>query len=197
MTRAMTQRLTRGGQQNKETASCDIRASAVVIGIGSPYGDDAAGWQVIDRLAEQWPVSDGPARESVFLHKASVPHDVLDWLNQPIPAHIVDASEDDVPAVRRFSVEPRDHAPLRVEHSDGHRADMAEVAFPNVRSQSTHQFDLMNVLQLASALGRLAGPLALWTVSIECVDRKAGLTSSTAARVDTCAERIGRELRRA
>ena len=54
---------------------------AVVVGIGSPHGQDVAGWEVIDAL-ERWLRSAGGGQSlaRVSIQKAVVPHDVLDWL---------------------------------------------------------------------------------------------------------------------
>ncbi len=75
----------------------------IVIGIGSPHGDDRAGWEVIDRLHDVVP-------QRIVLRKASVPHDLLDWLDVTTETHLIDARCDKVPGLKRFNMQLDDAA---------------------------------------------------------------------------------------
>jgi len=164
--------------------------AVAVIGIGSAFDDDQAGWLVIDRLAQL-------GMHECDLRKASVPHDIIDWLSPSTVVHLVDACQDPQPTVRRFQIaiatatgsleaiaEPQDSLP-------------SNWPFTQVRSNSTHQFSLLDTLGLAAALGQLPLNLVLWTIAIQDSPRTDMLHPATAARIDLCVSRIFKELRHA
>lgn len=138
----------------------DSHPVPLVIGIGSPHGNDQVGWEVIEQLTAQ-----ADNRCLGEFRKAAVPHDVLDWLVAERSVHIVDAlvSEADEPI--RLTIAPDPHGSLQASFRD---ADDIEhnCAFPNLPSNSSHHFDLLSVLQLAHALGKLPNQLVLWAIPI-------------------------------
>ena len=157
----------------------------LVVGIGSPHGDDQAGWEVIKQLSDRL-VGDFTFR------KASVPHDILDWLHSELNLHIVDASLDSEPGVRRHAIRQQPDPSVQINQLQPLSADFAEMTFPDVRSSSSHQLDLLSVLKLASTLGKLPNQFILWTVSMgNCMG------TGTASRVSECARRIANELQNA
>lgn len=166
----------------------------LVVGIGSPHGDDQAGWEVIKQLSDRL-VGDFTFR------KASVPHDILDWLHSELNLHIVDASLDSEPGVRRHAIRQQPDPSVQINQLQPLSADFAEMTFPDVRSSSSHQLDLLSVLKLASTLGKLPNQFLLWTVSIElsCKNDCMGncMGTGTASRVSECARRIANELQNA
>jgi len=162
----------------------------LVVGIGSPHGDDQAGWEVIKQLSDRL-VGDFTFR------KASVPHDILDWLHSELNVHIVDACFDSEPGVRRHVIRQQPDPSVQVNQRQPWSADFAEMAFPDVRSSSSHQLDLLSVLKLASTLGKLPNQFILWTVSIELSCKNDGMGSGTASRVSECARQIANELQNA
>lgn len=162
----------------------------LVVGIGSPHGDDQAGWEVITQLSDRF------LGEFTF-RKASVPHDILDWLHSELNLHIVDASLDSEPGVRRHAIRQQPDPSVQINQLQPWSADFAEMAFPDVRSSSSHQLDLLSVLKLASTLGKLPNQFLLWTVSIELSCKNDGMGTGTASRVSECARRIANELQNA
>ncbi|MCY2977802.1 MAG: hypothetical protein NTU79_03950 [Planctomycetota bacterium] len=162
----------------------------LVVGIGSPHGDDQAGWEVIKQLSDRF------TGEFTF-RKASVPHDILDWLHSELNLHIVDASLDSEPGVRRHAIHQQPDQTLQINQLQPWSADFAEMTFPDVRSSSSHQLDLLSVLKLASTLGKLPNQFTLWTVSIELSCKNDGMGTGTASRVSECARRIANELQNA
>lgn len=158
-----------------------------VIGIGSAFDDDQAGWLVIERLTQC-------ARLKCDLHKASVPHDCLDWLSPATVVHLIDASQDNQPAVRRFQIGISSDTGTLEALAEPEFALPSNWPFVQVRSNSTHQFSLLDTLQLAATLGHLPKQLVLWTISIENPGMTHSLHPATAQRIELCAERIVREL---
>jgi hydrogenase maturation protease len=162
----------------------------LVVGIGSPHGDDQAGWEVVKQL------SDRLMAEFTF-RKASVPHAILDWLHSELNVHIVDASLDSEPGVRRYSIRPQPDQSLQITQRQTVNADFVEMAFPDVRSSSSHQLGLVSVLQLASTLGKLPSQFTLWTVSIDQSYKNDGMAPGTASLVSECARQIESEMQNA
>lgn len=163
---------------------------AVVIGVGSPHGDDRAGWEVIEGLqAESLPW--------VELLKAAVPHDILDWLQPVGRLRIVDACQsseglgcyrvvaDEQGALQIFGMESEQKMPQEML--------VAGTAL-QLRSGSTHQLDLWSVLQLAGALRCLPPDIQLWTIPVNCTDRCAPVGATTAAYVAQCVAQLKRQL---
>lgn len=154
-----------------------------VVGVGSFHGDDQAGWQVIDLLSQL------PMLEQVSLHKAAVPHDLLDWLDSTTTLHIVDACSQRLPGVHRLDLSHALQPTTTAQHSDPLVA-----CFASLRSQSSHHFDLLSVLQIAAALGTLPPHIRLWTIAIESAERNATLSLAAQQRAAECTRMIYQEL---
>jgi hydrogenase maturation protease len=133
----------------------------LVIGIGSPHGDDRAGWEVVERLRAM-----DLRFASNRLHKAAVPHDALDWFDPQTTTHVVDAIAIHSDRLLRFELarDPQGNLQTLLTDQDQGRHP---VAFPALRSHSTHQFDLRSVLELAAALNTLPRRIVLWAIPIE------------------------------
>jgi len=69
----------------------------MIVGVGSPRGDDQAGWMVIDllRRTDQAALCNpySPRQRPVSLHHVAVPHDLLDFITQSSTLHIIDAAK--------------------------------------------------------------------------------------------------------
>lgn len=119
----------------------------LVVGIGSMLGDDQAGWLVAGQLAE-W-----VGREHVKL--ATVPLDLIDWLDGVETLHVIDAcrSSDPIGTVHRLS-----WSQLR----ESNEVDLSEMAFGG---KGTHDFDLPAVMMLAEETQRLPAHVTIWAVT--------------------------------
>ncbi len=135
-------------------------ALPLVIGIGSSHGDDCVGWEVVDRLILQ-PDS---KRLGVF-RKAAVPHDILDWFDCGRTTHIVDAIISNADQPLRLTVAHNLQGDLIASFMDESGVERT-CGFPRLQSNSTHQFDLLSVLQLSHALGTMPAELVLWALPI-------------------------------
>ena len=188
---------------NTNVGPTSVLLTDCVVGIGSFHGDDRAGWEVIDRLRSRL---EGCPR--LAFHKAAVPHDVLDWLDPQLGVHVVDACGADVPGVQRLQVHGQEPGQLVLSSMPSHgRASGTQVMcdpaeeilqkFAALRSRSTHQFDLLTTLELASAIGRLPASLTLWTIAIDSAQPNAEIGPAASCRVIQCADRIEQELKHA
>jgi len=102
-----------------------------VIGIGSPFGDDRAGWAVIEQL-EQWTL---PADVSLLKLDRPGPA-LLDWLNRDTNTVLIDAVQTS-------------------NHPCGHWMELSLEQLDHSNDLSSHGFGLAQTLALARALGQL------------------------------------------
>ena len=170
--------------------------ATLVVGIGSPHGDDQAGWCVIDLLSKSVP-------ESCQLSRAKVPHELLDRLDEVELMHVIDASaptnaEDGLAGadggLSRFelAVDHAGHGKLAFVMS--HRGDGHVTAEPALRSGTTHHIDLISVMRLAQTLRTLPPRVVLWTIPGRHFDPATELDADCETQVRLCAGRIRREL---
>lgn len=118
-------------------------ATDLIVGIGSPHGDDAVGWVIVDRLAGRIP-------DCVRAVPIGEPTQMLPHLSGCRRLWIVDACRGDAPAgtIRRFQwpqVQPLGQSP---------------------RGRSTHALGVGETLRLAESLGRLPAKVAIYAVEI-------------------------------
>ena len=118
---------------------------SLIVGIGSPHGDDQAGWLVVDQLSKTC------RQRHVAMGKASAPVDLLDWIDGIEQLVVCDASRGlgQVGTIRRWSW-PND-------------------GLQQARWSGTHDLSLPEVLQLAQRLDRLPHQVAIW--SVEAAER--------------------------
>ena len=114
------------------------------VGIGSPHGDDRAGWEVAEQLACL-------AGDNLEIRKASSPSDILDWLS----------------GVDRFVVFDACRGSGKLGHIACWHWPNAQLS--QLRTSGTHDLGLSHVLELAATLGALPSDVEIWTVEAgEC-----------------------------
>jgi len=176
----------------------------LVVGIGSPHGADAAGWQVAAWLANAsvapWEVK-----------RAVVPSDLLDWLDGCSVLAIIDAaiivspkSEPRPQESQAAELEPkpgtepaflRPHNMTSARSVEGGAAREDREHLPQVTrrrwpdpaviaalSATVHDLNLAQVLQLADRLGWLPPHVELWAIHVD-PRRPTGLTATAVAHV--------------
>lgn len=143
----------------------------LIAGIGSPFGDDRLGWDVVEKLAGLFP-------EHTFktLRK---PIDLLDHLSDVERLHLIDAGRgDDSPGtIRRF--------------------DRPFDSLNDYRFSGTHDIDLVSALRLAESFSSLPLKVTIWciTASPTRADPTFERSPTTAASIDELVGRIGAELK--
>lgn len=141
-----------------------------VLGIGSPAGDDRAGWCVVDALRAR------------LGGRADVALDKLDRPGAGLLAHLEGAAHVVLIDAMRSGA-----APGTIRRVD--RADWRNQGGP-----SSHGFGVFDALALAEALGSLPPALVVYGVEIGAAAPGDDLTPAVRAAVDELAARIADEL---
>ncbi len=163
------------------------RPPALVVGIGSPHGDDQAGWKVIDRL-------ESIVGRDVELVRAKVPHQLLDSIQAAKVLHLVDACDQQEPAavVQRYRIEGD-----QIDRETGLAASAGEqqaAVLSGLRSDCTHHVDIVSVLCLARQLDSLPEEVILWMIPGRSFQFGDDLDETCQGHVRRCAEMIAEEL---
>jgi hydrogenase maturation protease len=128
-------------------------ARTLIVGLGSPHGDDQVGWHVAEALR---PRVAGLA--DVAVRTAPVPLDLLDWLEGFDCLHICDAccSEQPPGTLHRLTIggSGGDNEPLR-----------GALELATLRCGGSHDFGLPAVLELAERLDCLPVRVVVHAVS--------------------------------
>jgi hydrogenase maturation protease len=156
----------------------------LLVGIGSPHGDDQAGWAVADELN---------ARHGNLanVRKATVPLDIIHWLDGITTLHIVDACHC-VVLPHGADNPPASGTVHRLQwHADD---DTDTPVFSSLRAAGTHDFDIVSVLKLARQLGTLPPTTIIWGIVGDSFQTGQSLSSDIAVRIPIIADQIGKEL---
>lgn len=170
-----------------------MKPAILVAGIGSPHGDDRAGWFVIDRLG-------GSVTESCSLRKIKVPHELLDYIDQVDVLHLVDAyaAESSGSRIVRYELTGGVESPseLRFELAGdpSEAVGNSTAVAANPRSDTSHHIDLVSVLRLMGQLKRLPRRVTLWAVPGKRFEADVSLSAACEAGAIRCAKTIRQEL---
>ncbi len=145
-------------------------ATTLLVGIGSPHGDDRLGWVIAGRVAAL-------AHGSFSVRCAQAPAQLLDWLDGIEQLEICDtvASSADVGTLYCWQWPAR---------------EIEQAAF-----YSSHDLSLPSVLAIAETLGRLPPRVRIWGVSIAQGGSRESLSPQAAAAVPNAVDHICRALR--
>jgi hydrogenase maturation protease len=113
--------------------------SILVVGVGSPHGDDQLGWLVAKELADR-------RLNHCQVRIAATPLHLLDWIEECNLLYIVDACHGGGPAGRTY------------------RWSWPCPEIQLGRWSGTHDFNLSGALALAEQLGRLPQQVVVWAV---------------------------------
>lgn len=141
----------------------------LIVGIGSPHGDDQAGWQIAERLACQLDP------EHVEVRAAASPIQLVDWLDDVDRLILCDACRGmgRVGQIRRWTWPT---------------PELQEVLW-----SGTHNFSLPAVLQLAERLERLPPDVAIWSVEGAASDAMSAVSAEVAEVLPGMADGIAKE----
>ena len=146
----------------------------VIIGVGSPNGDDQIGWRLIDFLRKSF--AQPGTRRVVKLLSVNDPVDILDHLNGVSRAVVVDAC--------RSARTPGTFT----------RLDWRDPRIQEEVSQSSHRISLADTLELSRLLGRLPSQVILYVVDGAQWEPQSVISPQVAAVVPRLADCILREL---
>jgi hydrogenase maturation protease len=132
------------------------KKSRLFVGIGSPQGDDQVGWMIAQGL-----LGDFDSSDEIIVRQASVPLDLMDWVDGIDCLHICDACQGDAAAgtLHRWEYKAATSAVSNLR-----RAPMGQPAFARLRSTGSHDFGLIAVLELADRLGLLPSQVVVWCI---------------------------------
>ncbi|MFN0051300.1 MAG: hydrogenase maturation protease [Planctomycetales bacterium] len=118
-------------------------ARTLFVGLGSPQGDDLAGWQVADGVSKEC----ADTRE-LSVRRAALPLDLLDWLEGIERLALCDACQGG--------------------GSPGHWQSWTWPNLPveRLRVRGSHDFGVAAVLDLAARLGRLPAEVQVWGIEL-------------------------------
>lgn len=164
------------------TNSC---AAALIVGLGSPFGDDQFGWRVVDRLKvtirkahnERTGGESHERRDRLKIYKAATPVELLPWLDGVDRLLICDAC-----------------------HGCGKTGDVARWHWPtdqiqHTRARGSHDFRLVTVLELASTLGELPQKVDIWAAEISVDERqKPRPNDSLSPRLEESAQQVAQAI---
>ena len=142
-----------------------------VVGVGSPHGDDAVGWQVVRCMRRQCTGVTGA--EFMEVDGGQRLLDVLDGQGTLI---LVDAIADGA-------------APGNVQ-----RLEWPDTRIEVLAPGSTHALRPAQALQLAAVLGQLPPRVVIYGISTTAMEPASGLNPAVAAAVEVAALRIEGEL---
>lgn len=146
----------------------------LVVGIGSPHGDDSVGWYVARALSEQHTDA-----EHVQIRVAQIPVDLINWLGEVQELHLVDACRSSGTGLNwhRHEITKSD-----LEHGT--------LPFEFRHETGTHGWSLISVLQLALRLHMLPQRMVLWAIEADSFVPGTHLADSVRTAADLVAEQL-------
>ncbi len=149
--------------------SIHLRDKHLIIGIGSPFGNDRAGWQVV-QLLSGLPLP---------------PYVKLLCLDRPGPELIAQMQGQD-----RITLID---AILSQEHPPGSCLELNLDQLAHANSNSSHGFGLAQTLALAQALGQLPARLRLFGITTSDISEREGTTEDVTTAAKALAQRLACE----
>jgi hydrogenase maturation protease len=137
----------------------------LVVGIGSPYGDDRVGWKIAEQIAQL-------AGDRLVARCARTPAEMLDWLDEVVELHVCDAF------VQAAAIG-------EVRHWQWPAPQIAQTRF-----RGSHDFSLSAVLALAEQLRRLPARVSIWGIAIDANQNGETISPAVKAAVPVVVERI-------
>lgn len=129
---------------------CGASGRTIVVGLGSPHGDDQIGWKVAEAIADRV----GPPIE---VRNLTVPIDLAAAIEGFDRVIVIDACRDD-----------EAHLPM-------HRWEWPSPEIGWIRASGTHAIGLPESLKMIERLGRLPGEVIVWGIPGRCFSAGAEL----------------------
>jgi len=120
-------------------------AHTLIVGLGSPHGDDQAGWLVADALSRH-------EQSELCVRRADSPAELLHWLDGVVRLIICDACQSQ-------------GAPGRL-----HRWTWPTAQLPIGAARGSHDLDLAGVLGLAESIGCLPAQVDVWGIEVDVME---------------------------
>jgi hydrogenase maturation protease len=161
------------------------KTATLIVGLGSPHGDDQAGWLAVDQLRRQEPRCDAEIRH------AAVPLDVLDWLDGVQELHLIDACASTAGECDIFRLKWT-NGRLHVTLPSGNNESVCSAAAG--KNAGTHGIGMIEVLQLADAMGQLPEEVVVWAIPMHSSAPEARISEDAQKRVRKAVTALHSEL---
>lgn len=147
-----------------------MTARTLVVGLGSPHGDDRIGWEVARVLTDRLPAE-------VCVRETAIPANLLDWLPEYAVCHLIDGCS------------------LRGRLGTLHRWKWPAGDFATLSERfSTHGMSLIEALRFAERLQILPKDVTIWGVEIGNTRQAADLSAELSEQIPTLAETLAEEI---
>jgi hydrogenase maturation protease len=149
--------------------------ATLIVGVGSPHGDDQAGWRVAEAAAGR--LRDGASSGRVALRLIRSPSELLDLVDGLQWLIICDACR------------AAGAAPGTI-----HRWQWPEPQLRAATWSGTHDWGLCPALELCQQLGRLPPQVTIWGVAADTARPGAAMSPPVAAAVTAAAQQLAGEV---
>ncbi len=162
----------------------------LIMGLGSPHGDDQAGWLTVRRIADRC-----DQRADIVVRTAVIPMDLLDWLDDIDILHVCDACQR-MPSndrYHRIDWKSRQGSTVR---NDNHPSVISAGREMNLLTQrrGSHDFGLVEVLALAEATCGLPEFVTIWAIEGSGFQPGDEISEVTRTAAVDCADKLLTEL---
>ena len=147
-----------------------VTTNTLLVGIGSPHGDDQVGWRIAEQLAIAFD------EDNLAVRRAKSPSQLLDWLDAVERLFICDACR----GLGRAGQISRWTWPAR---------ELQQASW-----SGTHDMSLPAVLQLAERLGRLPPAVVVWSVEGASDEALGAMSPEVAAALPSLTDQIANEV---
>lgn len=139
-----------------------------IAGIGSPHGDDQAGWEMVRALQQR-------GFPQARFHLSRTPDDLLNWLDPSQTLVVCDACRG------------------AGEVGSVHRWQWPSAELDQMNWSGTHQISLPGVLSLVEQLGQLPEQVVVWGVEVSEMSPGEEISGVVAEGITQAVESICRE----
>lgn len=144
----------------------------LLVSVGSPHGDDQIGWVIGDELYKRF-------NDFISHKKVTEPINLIHYLGNATQLHLVDAcvSENSSQIIHRLEFPENTTRFLKAFATTG-----------------SHDFNLLQVLELANELGVLPESTVVWAIACEKFGKSDSISDELESRISDIVETIGKEL---
>ncbi|STX43998.1 hydrogenase expression/formation protein [Legionella donaldsonii] len=147
----------------------------LILGIGSPFGDDRLGWEVVQGLQKKKALQGYSTQQLQFMACDRPGLNLLDWMQQAKTVFLIDA--------------------VRTGAKAGSLLYLENEEIKTINSiQSTHEFGLANTIEMGKILNLLPNKLVLYGIEINELKFQFEITEPIRAAIQALITRIEKDI---
>ncbi|MFW2571387.1 hydrogenase maturation protease [Legionella sp. 29fVS95] len=147
----------------------------LILGIGSPFGDDRLGWEVVQGLQQKKALQDYSTEQLQFMACDRPGLNLLDWMQQAKTVFLIDA--------------------VRTGAKVGSLLYLENEEIKTINPiQSTHEFGLANTIEMGKILNLLPKKLVLYGIEVNELKFQFEITEPIRAAIDALITRIEKDI---